>query len=247
MIAELKINELLAKNDSINVDEVGEFDDWVEFFNPTDQPLNMSGLYLTDDLTNLTKWKFPDSMDVIMPEGYLLIWCDEDETQGIKHTNFKLNTDGEMLVLTRANGITIIDSISFGAQSSNQSYGRILDGDDVWSIMTPTPEYSNTQLNISKNDIIPRKYYLSQNFPNPFNPTTNIHYSIPRSTFVKITIYDLMGREVARPVNDFQLKGNRSVKWDAVNNQGGSVAGGIYLYKIQAGDFVKTRKMIFLK
>jgi len=247
LIAELKINELLAKNDSINVDEVGEFDDWVEFFNPTDQPLNMSGLYLTDDLTNLTKWKFPDSMDVIMPEGYLLIWCDEDETQGIKHTNFKLNTDGEMLVLTRANGITIIDSISFGAQSSNQSYGRILDGDDVWSIMTPTPEYSNTQLNISKNDILPRKYYLSQNFPNPFNPTTNIHYSIPRSTFVKITIYDLMGREVARPVNDFQLKGNRSVKWDAVNNQGGSVAGGIYLYKIQAGDFVKTRKMIFLK
>ena len=56
-----------------------------------------------------------------------------------------------------------------------------------------------------------------------------------------------MGREVARPVNDFQLKGNRSVKWDAVNNQGGPVAGGIYLYKIQAGDFVKTRKMIFLK
>ena len=81
-----------------------------------------------------------------MPGDYLLIWCDEDISQGNQHTNFKLSADGETVVLTSGNGITIIDSISYGTQISNQSFGRIQDGESEWGILHPTPAYSNIQL-----------------------------------------------------------------------------------------------------
>ena len=102
---------------------------------PTDHALNLAGLYLTDDLDELTKWQFSDSMDAIMPGDYLLIWCDEDIYQGNEHTNFKLSAEGETVVLTSGNGITIIDSISYGTQISNQSFGRIQDGQSEWGVL----------------------------------------------------------------------------------------------------------------
>ena len=247
LISELKINELLARNDSVNTDESGEFDDWLELFNPTDQPLNLAGLYLTDDLSELTKWQFSDSMDVIMPGDYLLIWCDEDISQGNQHTNFKLSADGETVVLTSGNGITIIDSISYGTQISNQSFGRIQDGESEWGILYPTPAYSNIQLGTVENGIIPKNFYLFQNFPNPFNPQTIIRYNIPRNTFVSLTIYDLMGRIIAQPINAFQSPGKKFIKWDATNNHGESVSAGVYLYRVEAGDYISTRKMVLLK
>ena len=131
-------------------------------------------------------------MDVIKPGDYLLVWWDEDISQGSEHTNFKLSADGEIVVLTSGNGITIIDSISYGAQIANPSFGRIQDGESEWGILHPTPAYSNIQLSTVANEIIPKNFYLFQNFPNPFNPQTIIRYNIPRSTFVSLTIYDLM-------------------------------------------------------
>jgi len=247
LISELKINELLARNDSVNADESGEFDDWLELFNPTDQPLNLAGLYLTDNLSELTKWQLSDSIDVIMPGGYLLIWCDEDESQGNYHTNFKLSAGGETVALTSGNGITIIDSISYGTQMSNQSFGRIQDGGSEWGILYPTPAYSNIQLSIASNDIIPKNFHLFQNFPNPFNPQTIIRYNIPKSTFVTLTIYDLMGRIIAQPINSSQSPGEKFIKWNSRNQYGESVSAGVYIYKVQAGDFISTRKMVLLK
>ena len=125
MINQLKINELLAINDSSNEDEYGQFDDWIELYNPTNQELNLSGLYLTDDLDNLTKWQFSSSDQYILPNEYILIWCDNDESQGLLHTNFKLSSDGELLILVNTDRSTIIDSISFGIQTSDQSFGRL--------------------------------------------------------------------------------------------------------------------------
>jgi len=204
-------------------------------------------LYLTDDLSELTKWQFSDSMDVIMPGDYLLIWCDEDISQGNQHTNFKLSAGGETVVLTSGNGITIIDSISYGTQISNQSFGRIQDGESEWGILYPTPAYSNIQLGTVENGIIPKNFYLFQNFPNPFNPQTIIRYNIPRNTFVSLTIYDLMGRIIAQPINAFQSQGKKFIKWDATNNHGESVSAGVYLYRVEAGDYISTRKMVLLK
>ena len=244
---QLKINELLADNDATNVDEAGEFDDWIELYNPTDQALSLSGLYLTDDLDNLTLWQFPDTAIIIMPGSHLIIWCDNDESQGTLHTNFKLSSDGETLALIKPDGTTIIDYISFESQTTDQSYGRIPDGDDVWDSMSPTPGYSNSGLSTLVNNSIPATYRLYQNYPNPFNPLTTLRYDLPEDAIINIIIYDIMGRVVRTLVNNQQNAGFKSIQWNATNNQGMSVSSGVYLYKIQAGNFTQTKKLILLK
>jgi beta-glucanase (GH16 family) len=94
---------------------------------------------------------------------------------------------------------------------------------------------------------VPVYFNVFQNFPNPFNPITTLRYDLPEQGFVTITIYDMLGREIRTLVNATQYAGFKSVIWDATNNQGVPVSAGVYLYKIQAGEFVQTRKMVLLK
>ena len=96
-------------------------------------------------------------------------------------------------------------------------------------------------------DVMPSNYFLSQNFPNPFNPVTTLKYDLLKDGLVNITIYDMLGNVVNNLINTNQSSGYKSVQWDATNNQGEPVSAGVYLYKIQAGDFVDTKKMILLK
>ena len=96
-------------------------------------------------------------------------------------------------------------------------------------------------------DVMPSNYFLSQNFPNPFNPVTTLKYDLLENGLVNITIYDMLGNVVNNLVNANQSSGYKSIQWNATNNQGEPVSAGVYLYKIQAGDFVDTKKMILLK
>ena len=88
---------------------------------------------------------------------------------------------------------------------------------------------------------------IQQNYPNPFNPVTNILYNLPEDGFVKITVFDILGNVINQLVNEVQNSGYKSIQWNATNNQGEPVSAGVYLYKVQAGDFVDTKKMILLK
>ena len=85
-------------------------------------------------------------------------------------------------------------------------------------------------------------YNLIQNYPNPFNPTTTFEYTLLSPGEVSLTIYNLLGQEVARLVNEVQRAGYHKVKWNASN-----FSSGIYFYRLQAGDFTQTRKMVLLK
>jgi hypothetical protein len=95
---------------------------------------------------------------------------------------------------------------------------------------------------IKNPNVIPVIYALSQNYPNPFNPVTNIIYQIPRPGNVKLIVYDILGREVKVLVEEFKKAGSYNVTFD-----GTSLASGVYLYRITAGDFSQTKKMILLK
>ncbi|MGE5861224.1 MAG: T9SS type A sorting domain-containing protein, partial [Ignavibacteria bacterium] len=92
-----------------------------------------------------------------------------------------------------------------------------------------------------KNEL-PTAFSLQQNYPNPFNPGTKIIYSIPQASFVTLKIYDILGNEVATLVNEEKSLGNYEAEFNAAN-----LSAGIYFYKLQAGDFVQTKKMILLK
>jgi hypothetical protein len=95
---------------------------------------------------------------------------------------------------------------------------------------------------------IPQVYSLEQNYPNPFNPTTKIIYNLPKSAQVTLEVYNILGQRVKVLVdNHFQHKGSHTVIWNTVDNRGHNLASGVYFYRIQAGDFIQSKKMVLLK
>jgi hypothetical protein len=148
--AAVVINELLAANTTWNTDPQNEYDDWIEFYNPGMTPVDMAGMYVTDNLDQPTKWRFPSGhpeLTTIGPGGYLLLWADGDTEDAGLHASFSLSASGEEVGLLDATGSALIDSISFGEQTSNVSYGRRTDGSDEWVLMVyPTPGTANIPL-----------------------------------------------------------------------------------------------------
>ena len=145
----LVINELIASNQNTITDEFAEFDDWVEIYNPTGESIDLAGYFLSDNPNNLMKWMFPVTAPgetEIAANGYLIIWCDNTVEQGPLHTNFRLSADGEAVYLTGPDGVTVIDSIEFGAQQTDISYGRTCDACPNWTFFNvPTPNAANAQ------------------------------------------------------------------------------------------------------
>ena len=146
----LVINEFMAKNNSDSGirDEWGNYDDWIEIHNYGNEAINIAGMHLTDNPVDqpLPWWDVPSdnpSATTIPAGGYLLIWADEQQSQGTLHTSFALSGSGEQIGLYDADE-NLIDSITFGSQEQNKSYGRLPDGSDNWQILdNPTPGKSN--------------------------------------------------------------------------------------------------------
>jgi hypothetical protein len=95
--------------------------------------------------------------------------------------------------------------------------------------------------------VIPEKFELKQNYPNPFNPMCNIEYSLPRGSHVRLSIYNILGQKVRVLVDEDQSAGYKSIRWDGRDNQGREVTSGIYFYRIEARDFVQSKKMVLMK
>ena len=118
----------------------------------------------------------------------------------------------------------------------------------VYSLLAVTLQKLDptTDIKLIDNNI-PQTYALEQNFPNPFNPTTNIKYSIPKEGNVKIQVFDITGKLVTTLVDQSMSSGSYTVTWNGRNSSGQSVVSGIYLYRIQSNDFVAVKKMVMLK
>jgi hypothetical protein len=116
--------------------------------------------------------------------------------------------------------------------------------DSVLALVTRVLAEPERETGIKENQskILPIEFALSQNYPNPFNPTTSIRFDLPQASFVKLTIIDVMGREVATVVNGMRDAGSHSVTFD-----GSKLASGIYLYSLTAGEFTTTQKMVLIK
>jgi len=91
-----------------------------------------------------------------------------------------------------------------------------------------------------------KDFRLYDNYPNPFNPITTITFSLPEDELVNITIYNMVGRKINTLLRSKQTAGFKSIQWNATNNQGQPVSAGVYLMRIQAGQFSQTKKMVLL-
>lgn len=239
------INEFMASNNSTITDESGAFEDWVELFNPTENEINLSGYYLTDDLSDPTKWAFPDV--VISAQNHLLVWTDNDDEEGPLHTNFRLSKSGEDIGLFFNNGSTTesIDAFSYSEQITDVSFGRQTDGSSTFvSFPNPTPGTPNgTDTSVESDLDHPKKIQLYQNYPNPFNPSTTISFSLAETQRISLKVYSIAGREIQTIADGSFPAGIHQINFDA-----SSFASGIYFYKLETAEGnILTQKMTLLK
>jgi len=187
----LVINEFMASNNSdSNIhDPYGDYDDWIEIYNNSDANIDLGGMYLTDDLGNPTKWQIPTgypSETTVPADGFIVFWADDETTEGHLHTNFKLSGSGEEIGLFDTDGNTPIDTIAFGEQATNISYGRYPDANDNWRFFpTPTPAADNNGAYLGEIDTVEfskERGFYDSNYP--FNltiacvtPGANIYYT----------------------------------------------------------------------
>lgn len=170
---QVAINEFLAINQTGQTNELGNYEDWIELYNTTSNPLELFGLYLTDDITNLTKYAFPINT-IIQPNDHLVVWADDGaSTASYLHANFKLSGNGEKVILSNSSG-TIIDSISFGSQTADVSIGRCPDGTGSFAtLLSPSFEMQNCTVGIEENEL-----GAVQVYPNPANSFITISRSL---------------------------------------------------------------------
>ncbi|MCX6167827.1 MAG: fibronectin type III domain-containing protein [Ignavibacteriales bacterium] len=188
------------------------------------QPINNTSAILT--------WKIP-----VPTESHL-----KYDLQYSKNSNFN-----NIQTITNLN--ESVAQVS-GLESNTRYYWRVLsktDNGSVSSYSTTGSFITSGTTAVENQEVIPTQFELSQNYPNPFNPTTRINFAIPQNSFVSIKVYDMLGQEVKTLINQEMVSGNHSIDWNADNNLGIKVATGMYIYRITAGNFVSTKKMVLIK
>lgn len=151
--AQLQLNEILASNNTNQMDEFFEFDDWIEIYNPGGI-INLAGYYLSDDPLNLIKHQIPATdpgATTMLPGSFKVFFADNDNlTQGALHTNFTLSGNGETVFLTAPDGVTIIDQINYPEMATDISYGRACEACTTWqyfnSVTYSAPNFEQTPI-----------------------------------------------------------------------------------------------------
>jgi spore coat protein CotH len=185
---DIVINELLTDNVGQEKDEYGASEDWLELYNKSNKILNLSGCYLSDELGSLNKWTFPANT-FINPNSYLTIWLDDDSNQQILHTNFNLSKDSGHVILSLPNQ-TMLDSVSYNAQTTNVSYGRFPNGTGNFMSMNRTfgKENNNYPLQILSSTL----HHQCVVFPNPCTTSCTLRMKGEH----RISVYSLSGKKI---------------------------------------------------
>ena len=180
---DVTINEVMSQN-AIEMDEFGEFDDWIELHNTTEYPIALGDLYLSNDPSNLTKWVLPGVF--IGANNEFVVWLD-DSVQGTNHANFSLADDGAIVWLAKGNG-KVIDSVVIPSQYGVASWARYPNGTGSFQEMIPSFDAKNA---MKENAILTDQVFI---YPNPSGGTFRVKNNCEFVSF--FDIYALDGREI---------------------------------------------------
>jgi hypothetical protein len=191
-VSGIVINEFSAAKSDVK-DDFNEVEDWIELYNTSAVPVDIAGLFITDDLDNNTKYKIPEgnAKTIIQPGSYLLLWADDQVNQGVTHLSFKLSADGEDVGLYQVVGpdTLLLDAFTYTSQEDNLSWARIPNATGSFKKTEKlTPGSSNILITEADEDLTPLAIY-----PNPAGD----HISIQTSRKInEVLVCDLMGRIV---------------------------------------------------
>ena len=139
----LVINELMASNAGIVMSPAYNFDSWIELYNPTEQPIDLAGMYLSDNVDNLMRWQMPDEIGTVPAKGFLVVWLGSDDILS-NQAPFKLDCDGGVICLSDKSG-QLITKETYPEALSRTAYARKTDGGNEWGwTAAPTPGTTNT-------------------------------------------------------------------------------------------------------
>ena len=179
----LVINELMAANTGEAMSPATNFDSWIELYNPSDQAINIGGMYLSNNADNLTLWKMPSNMGTVPAKGFKVIWLGSNDIKD-NQAPFKLDYDGGAIYLTNNKG-EIVASQDYPQAMSHTAWARKTDGGDDWGwTATPTPEKTNTTA-----------VYAEQRLPAPvvqqgsqlFSGSLRIYVEVPEGATLRYT------------------------------------------------------------
>ena len=234
--------------------DVNDAQDWYN-----KQPFqNISSVWVTGDWNNWGgSWSVADTATLIklyddgMTEGDATagdgIWTGEDlfaaGTAATHLYKYAIVADG-------------VDTLNGGTESLDNEAGfsmnhfMLIDDTNPGYIL-PTDifgsQWKGTSVDRKNENIVPSEFSLQQNYPNPFNPTTDISYSLAKEVIVNLSIYNSLGQKIATLVDQKQSAGTHNATWLGIDQTGAAVTSGVYFYRLEAGDYASTMKMLFLK
>jgi hypothetical protein len=243
-------------------------DDWVELYNPTSETISI-GLWEFKDEND--DHVFTIAEDVSLAADQYLVLCNNtvsftalfpDVENYVGDLGFGLSGGGELIRLFDSSGV-LVDAVEY---DDSDPWPEEPDGNgptlelinpnvdnalaENWSASSGygSPGSLNSSYMSNEDEVLTStEFILNNNYPNPFNPVTTISYKLPQAALVRMTIYDLLGRQVKSLLHEYQTPGYKSLQWNATNDLGRPVAAGVYLYMIHAGEFTQTKKMVLMK
>ncbi|MFA7289883.1 MAG: CotH kinase family protein [Melioribacteraceae bacterium] len=233
MSSNIVMNEIYSRGTSTDPD-------WIEIYNGSTSVIDLSNYKIYDSggqSGSKEKKGFP-SGTMIEPKGFYVI-----VTDGSESSDFGLSNNGEEVWLEDETG-SVIDDVTFPVLAAGESYGRVPDGNEAFKILTVQSRGASngTETSVDSDSYLPITYSLYQNFPNPFNPSTEITFSVPESGNYTLTVFNILGQKVATLLNDYISLGIHSYKFNAFN-----LPSGTYFYNLRGNNFNQTKKMLLMK
>jgi hypothetical protein len=228
--SDIVINEIMAGNTLTVVDELNEYEDWIELYNKSNNLVNLTGHFLTDNIAILDKWDFPAGT-ALLPGEYLIVWADEDSSQGPLHANFKLAKTGESLFLLNP-AFQILDSLTYGPQDSDKGYARRPNG--TGNFVTQASTFK------ANNDMVPSSEPFTgaqiKFYPNPSNSTCRIETSSADQLIMNFEVFDAQGKSVFR---------QDQMKQQSVEFEVSKLPPGYYIIKVNDGQY--SQKLVVMQ
>jgi hypothetical protein len=243
-IPHVVINEFMASNQNAYEDEFGEHADWIELFNTEQFDVNIAGFYVTDDLGKPFKWKIPDGfpdITTVLAGGYIVLFADKDTLQGPLHLDIKLGAGGEEmgLSLITNNMFHWIDTVTYGPQTTDVSFGRYPDGSSNWEMMAQyTPGASNLYTSVP---VINQPDFGLYVYPNPAEDIVWLQITgldEKSSGDFEISLYDLTGRVI---LNEMIKAGGTEYSGSIDLSQ---IPLGFYILKVRSGVNQISKRLI---